>query len=87
MTQKITPETAPVGARLLVKRFGQLSEITILEWAPSGERVKYRPATNPKAEIWCDDIEWYALVERLPNTVGGPATAAEAIALSLQGAR
>lgn len=39
---KITPETAPVGARLLVKyhEAGCLFEVTVLEWLPNGEAVK-----------------------------------------------
>lgn len=51
---KITPDTAPAGARLLVRERGfawDLSEITILEWSPSGKRVCYRPATNPSVRI------------------------------------
>lgn len=71
---KITRENAPVGARLLVRDrhyYGNVHEITVLEWSPSGERVKYRPAANPSAGIWSEDLpKWGVLVEVLAKAEG-----------------
>lgn len=65
--ERINPENAPVGARLLIERadvYGKpLSEVTILEWSPSGQAVhlKYRES-NPSRWV----TEMPVLVEVLP---------------------
>lgn len=68
---RITPETAPIGARLLIKErhyVNSLTEITILEWTPDGSAVKYRPETNPTAFHWSADLpKWGHIVSVLPT--------------------
>ena len=61
---QITPETAPVGARLLVRsRYtGFISEVTVLEWSPSVQRVRLHYAGGSK--VWDDNLPYF--VEALP---------------------
>jgi hypothetical protein len=66
---KITPEAAPVGSRLLVKRrggsFEDPFEVTVLEWSPSGRAVKWR--YDHGGEHWSEDaVRYGVLVEKLP---------------------
>ena len=67
--QPITPETAPAGARILMRQSrwhrSQLSEAVVVEWSPSGQAVKLR---WPKgAETWERDMLLDALLlEPLP---------------------
>jgi len=67
--QPITPETAPAGARILVKRRGSRyadpHEITIREWAPSGKRVLFYDRAG--MEHWDEDLPVSGvLLETLP---------------------
>lgn|SRR5262245_37209276 len=67
---KITPETAPAGARLLIRRwdsqFEDIFEVTVAEWAPSGSAVRVRYADGHMR--WEEKLPAYGvLVERLPD--------------------
>jgi hypothetical protein len=65
---KITPSTAPVGARLLIKPdrpYGELREVKVLEWSPSEKAVKLHFLEGGK--VWVEDLP--LLVEVLPQSV------------------
>src|SRR5262249_46836756 len=62
--QRITPETAPIGARLLIKdddsRFAEPYEVIIIEWAPSGKAVKLRTGDRPAR--WSEKLPLYGVL-------------------------
>lgn len=65
---RITPETAPAGARLLIRdrdfHYEPLIEITVLEWSPTAAAIKVRYASG--SESWDDKLPVYgALVDTL----------------------
>jgi hypothetical protein len=67
--EQITPETAPVGARILIQERGNCyaapDEVVVVEWAPSGSYVKLRHRNG--AELWNRDVVRIGvLVETLP---------------------
>lgn len=66
----ITPETAPAAARILVRAtslpYAALTEVTILEWAPSGKRVLLRDCRGVAS--WSEElVSRGRLVETLPQ--------------------
>jgi hypothetical protein len=68
--QSLTPETAPAGARILIGQprwtRNRVTEVTVLEWAPSGQAVKLRWPNH--AETWERDLlEDAMLLETLPK--------------------
>ncbi len=67
----ITPETAPVGARILVRdrseRHAPAYEVTIHEWAPSGKRVLVYDREG--SVYWSEDLPAHGiLLETLPES-------------------
>ena len=65
MSGKITPETAPVGARLLVRSYltTLISEVEVLEWAPSGRFARLHYAGGCK--VWEEKLPYF--IELLPS--------------------
>ncbi len=74
-TIPLSPVNAPVGSRMLItERFRGSEypqEILVLEWSPSGKRVKVRYATQSETgHSWLSEynVERTIIVEHLPRT-------------------
>ena len=73
----LTPKSAPPKSRILIgQRFTPEypTEVTVLEWSPSGTRVKlhYSTMDSPDAHSWMSayEVEKHHILETLPQDLG-----------------